>query len=156
MLYHGYQLTLKRKGKDGSEVWTCVDARKMACKGWLCIKENKVVKSFDHSCQQNLVKNEIEKVLNQYKSQLTTLEDTSVVAVYKAAVAKIKELEQDLYIWDEVEGDLVTIQRKSGKILLHNGHQYTIRRKNCTGHIQWECVNRKKMRCRGCLLTIVF
>lgn len=41
------------------------------------------------------------------------------------------------------------IQRNGGTVLLHAGHEYTIKRKFKSGLNVWECTARKKKKCRG-------
>lgn len=47
------------------------------------------------------------------------------------------------------ENDLIYIKRRCGNVLLYQGYQYTLKRKNKKGSAVWRCSEVKKIKCNG-------
>jgi hypothetical protein len=50
---------------------------------------------------------------------------------------------------NDIISSLTYIERGGGTVLLHAGHQYTLKEKYKNGTMAWECIHRKRKRCGG-------
>ncbi|KAL0882614.1 hypothetical protein ABMA27_001051 [Loxostege sticticalis] len=87
----GHQYCLKKKYKNGADIWECAKRKKEKCNGSITIQNTNIITEKPHKCTPDFEKNEIALKIQQLKNIVSTPDLPNVPTAYNSAAASYND-----------------------------------------------------------------